>query len=120
MRDFSYAFITEDKDKEILFYQKYFGWETAEVFKSFSKVDSNSPLDFELFDKEYLENVVGIPVEYFPEKSFCIFVYNSEAELSEEKQKFLSRGASEIGKIGHFLKDTSGHIWQLKVKGGDL
>ena len=120
MHDFSYAFITENKETNASFYQKHFGWEVAESFKGSSGIDSKSPLEFELFDKEYLESVIGIPADYFPEKSFCIWTYNSETDFLKEKEEFLSRGASEIGKTGHFLKDASGHIWQLKVKGGDL
>ncbi len=120
MRDFSYAFISEDNEQNARYYREYLGWESIGESDTCLQIDTDSPMEFSLIDKEYLENVIGISPDCFPEKSFCIWNYDSEAEMLEDEKAFIAQGASKVGVSGHFIQDTLGCIWQLKLKGADL
>ena len=120
MRDFSYAFISEDNEQNAQYYQEYLGWNSIGKSDTCLQIETNSPMEFSLIDPEYLENVVGISMDYFPRKSFGVWNYASEAEMMEDEKEFIAKGASKVGVAGHFVRDTLGCIWQLKLKGADL
>lgn len=117
MKKYSYTIITDEITSAEKYYKKYFGWEAELKSDTFFSLDTKSPLKFSVIEKEYLLNNLGIKEEDIPVKSFCTWIYNSEEELLSEKEEFLSKGLVQIGAIGHFLKDKTGVIWELRKKG---
>lgn len=117
MAKYSYTLAVEDVEKSADFYQKYFNWTAKKRGKEAAWIDTKSPLVFSVIEKNYLYNSLGITAEELPEKSLCTWLYESEEELLNEKERLLAKGLVQIGSLGHFLRDENGRIWELRKEG---
>lgn len=117
MREYSYTIIADNIITAEKYYKRYFNWEVEKKNSTFFILDTKSPLIFSVIEKEYLLSKLNITEEDIPVKSFCTWIYDSEKELLSEKEEFLKKGLIQIGTIGHFLKDSSGIIWELRRRG---
>lgn len=117
MKEYSYTQIVDDIEISKAYYKQFFGWRPEYESSDFVFLDTKSPLKFSLISKHYLFHNIELEEGEASIMSYCSWLYDSKDEMEEDKALFVSKGLERIEGIGCFLKDKSGLLWELRVRG---
>lgn len=118
MRDYSYTLLVDDLKESEKFYEEKLGWNIILKNEHYAFVETGSPLNFGLVEKEFIVNYLKI--SEIPRGSFVTWLYKSIEELESDKTIVIKNGLKELEVEGYFFADSENNIWELRLEGESI